>query len=108
MPRWWGATRTSPPSGRSPIAIDSRNATRALTETLPLTSRLQTVFAGRISTLPARTRHALLMAVLDGTGDLTVLRYGQPGSEGDDLVPADQAQLISCDGATARFRSAIR
>jgi len=85
-----------------PLALNTRNAGRALTETLPLTDRLQAVFAGRISALPARTRHALLMAVLDGTGDLKVLRYGEPGSEADDLAPADRAQLISCDSATAR------
>ena len=85
-----------------PIALSSQNAGRISTETLPLTKRLQAVFAGRISALPARTRHALLMAVLDGTGDLKVLRYGEPGSEADDLVPADRAHVISCDGATAR------
>jgi DNA-binding CsgD family transcriptional regulator len=89
-----------------PIALNSRhdspNAGRALTETLPLTNRLQAVFAGRVSALPGRTRHALLMAVLDGTGELKVLRYGEPGSEADDLVPADRAHVISCDGAAAR------
>lgn len=84
-----------------PIALNARNAGRALAETLPLTSRLQAVFAGRISVLPARTRRALLMAVLDGTGDLKVLRFGEPGSEADDLVPADRAQVITCDGAAA-------
>jgi len=34
---------------------------------------------------------ALLMAVLDGTGDLKVLRYGQPESEADDLAPAGRS-----------------
>lgn len=85
-----------------PIALGSQNAGRTLTETLPLTNRLQAVFAGRISALPARTRPALLMAVLDGTGDLRVLRYGEPGSEAGDLVPADRAQLITIDGAAAK------
>jgi len=85
-----------------PIALSSQDASRTLAETLPLTSRLQAVFAGRIRALPAQTRQALLMAVLDGTGDLKVLRYGQPGSEADDLAPAGRAQVISIDGAAAR------
>ena len=84
-----------------PIALSSQQAGRISAETLPLTKRLQAVFAGRITALPERTRHALLMAVLDGTGDLRALRYGEPGSEADDLMPADRAQVISIDSATA-------
>src|ERR1700737_3971616 len=45
------------PRGRSP-------------PTLPPTQRLQAVFAARITGLPAPSRHLLLLAVLDGTGDL--------------------------------------
>jgi hypothetical protein len=67
-----------------------------------VTNRLQAVFAARIRGLPDRTRHALLLAVLDGTGDLTVLRPGKPGSEAGDLAPAVRAQVISVDGAAAR------
>jgi DNA-binding CsgD family transcriptional regulator len=81
-----------------PVALGSRHAGQVLADTLPLTSRLQAVFAGRISTLPPRTRHALLLAVLDGTGDLKVLR-----SAADDLMPAAQARLVSVDGAAARM-----
>jgi DNA-binding CsgD family transcriptional regulator len=85
-----------------PIALTSQQAEHAFGETLPLTNRLQAVFAGRVRGLPDRPRHALLLAVLDGTGDLTVLRPGQPGSEAGDLVPADRARVISIDGAAAR------
>ncbi|MET7398776.1 LuxR C-terminal-related transcriptional regulator [Dactylosporangium sp. NPDC005572] len=63
---------------------------------LPLTHRLQAVFAGRIRGLPEPTRRALLLAVLDGTGDLTVL-------EPDDLAPADRARVVTIDGAAARL-----
>lgn len=85
-----------------PIALQSQTTARMFTGTLPLTNRLQSVFAGRISALPARTRHALLLAVLDGTADLKALRYGDPGSEADDLIAAEQGRLISIDGAAAR------
>ena len=84
-----------------PIALDSQSTTFA--ETLPLTKRLQAVFAGRIDGLPGGTRRALLLAVLDGTGDLAVLRPGGPGSEAGVLVPAERAQLISLDRAAARL-----
>jgi DNA-binding CsgD family transcriptional regulator len=85
-----------------PIALDTQTAGGGLAGTLPLTNRLQAVFAARISGQPARTRHALLMAVLDGTGDLKVLRYGEPGSEAGDLAAAERAQVLSIDGAVAR------
>jgi DNA-binding CsgD family transcriptional regulator len=85
-----------------PIALNLRSAGRIPTDPLPLTNRLQAVFAGRIGALPERTRQALLMAVLDGTGDLTALRYGEPESEADDLASADRAQVISIDSAAAR------
>jgi DNA-binding CsgD family transcriptional regulator len=85
-----------------PVALTSRGADRGVAGgTLPLTRRLQTVFAGRVRGLPAATRRALLLAVLDGTGDLRVLRYGEPGSEADALAAADRAQVISIDGAAA-------
>ncbi|MDN3359684.1 LuxR family transcriptional regulator [Actinomadura sp. DC4] len=85
-----------------PIALTSQPADRTVTGTLPLTRRLQTMFAARIRGLPTRTRHALLLAVLDGTGDLYVLRYGEQGSEAGDLVAADRAHVIALDGAAAR------
>ncbi len=70
--------------------------------TLPLTRRLQDVFASRIHDLPDRTRYALLLIVLDGTDDLRVLRLGQPDSEVDDLAPAERVQVIAVDRAAAR------
>ncbi|MGI5229450.1 AAA family ATPase [Actinoallomurus sp. CA-142502] len=85
-----------------PIALTSPHADRTVTGTLPLTHRLQAVFAARIRGLPARTRHALLLAVLDGTGDLNVLRYGEQGSEARDLAAADRAHVVSIDGAAAK------
>lgn len=85
-----------------PIALDTQHPGGALAATLPLTKRLQAVFAARIGGLPARTRQALLLAVLDGTGDLTVLRESEPGEEAEDLAPAERAHVISIDGAAAR------
>ncbi|GAA1842819.1 AAA family ATPase [Asanoa iriomotensis] len=84
-----------------PVAlhIGSRPAPSALPATLPLTRRLQTVFAGRVRDLPEPTRHALLLAVLDGSGDLRVLTTG----EIDRLGPAERTHLVSLDRAAARL-----
>ena len=87
-----------------PVALSTRADDQPMPGTLPLTRRLQTVFAGRVRDLPAPARHALLLAVLDGTGDLRVLRYGEPGSEADDLAAADRAHVIAIDGAAVSFR----
>jgi DNA-binding CsgD family transcriptional regulator len=84
-----------------PIALTA-TTDRSLTPTLPLTRRLQDVFASRIHDLPDQTRHALLLIVLDGTDDLRVLRPGQPDSEINDLGPAERTQAIAVDRAAAR------
>jgi DNA-binding CsgD family transcriptional regulator len=79
----------------------SQRATRhSLPSTLPLSRRLQEAFAARVARLPAPTRHLLLLAVLDGTGDLGVL-----AAEGtlDDLVPAEQLRLVRIDEGTRRL-----
>ena len=85
-----------------PIALNSQHAEHTLAQTLPLTDRLQAVFAARVRGLPERTRHALLLVVLDGTGDLAVLPPGEQGSEVGDLAPAERAQVISLDKAAGR------
>lgn len=84
-----------------PIALNSDTLDRTFTATLPLTHRVQAAFAARIRGLPARTRRALLLAVLDGTADLRVL-HRAAGSEVEDLGPADRAYLTSVDRAASR------
>jgi DNA-binding CsgD family transcriptional regulator len=70
------------------LTTRQRRSVSALPAVLPLTGRLQTLFAERVAGLPAPTRAGLLRAVLDGTGDLRGL--------GDvDLAPAEAAQLIT-------------
>ena len=86
-----------------PIALASQRPPGPLPVTLPLTQRLQEVFAGRVRGLPRPTRDALLLAVLDGSGDLRVLRSGGPGSEIDSLTPAVRAGLLRVDRPAARL-----
>jgi DNA-binding CsgD family transcriptional regulator len=66
----------------------------ALPATLPLTERLQTVFAARIDSLPAATRDLLLLTSLEGTGDWQVLRRAGGDESLRHLGPAEDAGVV--------------
>ncbi|MEH1058356.1 AAA family ATPase [Micromonospora sp. CPCC 206171] len=70
---------------------------------LPLSRRLQNMFAARIAGLPAPTRRLLLTAVLDGTGDLGVLGRAAAGHLSTNLAPAERARLVQVDRAEDRL-----
>lgn len=71
---------------------------------LPLSRRLQSVFSARVDDLPAETRHLLLLAVLDGTGALSVLETdGSAAPKIDHLSPAERARLVRVDERTGRL-----
>ena len=83
-----------------PIALNIRRATSpSLPRVLPLTERLERLFASRLDHLPPASREALLLAVLDGTGELSVLGPGD-GSGADALAPAERARLVYVDDTT--------
>jgi hypothetical protein len=65
--------------------------------TLPLSQRLQAVFAARITGLPAASRYLLLLAVLDGTGDLGILRSASGQTDLEGLAAAERARLVRVD-----------
>jgi DNA-binding CsgD family transcriptional regulator len=88
------------PTGLSDL---QRSAVAALPAVLPLSRRLRALFSPRLSALPAAARYLLLLAVLEGTGDLGLLRAAAAGRcEIDDLIPAEQAGLVRVDEATRR------
>ena len=79
-------------------------ARRHLADVLPLTARLQDLFASRIRALPEPTIDLLLIAVLDGTGDLRVLEAAAPGESGlDDLAAAERARIVQVDESAGRL-----
>ena len=88
-----------------PIALrDARPARRHLADALPLTARLQALFASRTTALPAPTIALLLIAVLDGTGDLRVLEAAAPADSGlDHLAAAERTGIIQVDEPAARL-----
>jgi hypothetical protein len=70
---------------------------------LPLGRRLQTVFASRVQALPPSVCELLLLAVLDGTGDLRLVRALAADREGEGLGPAERAGLVRAEESTARL-----
>ncbi|MFK0112664.1 ATP-binding protein [Streptomyces sp. NPDC091217] len=88
-----------------PIALrDTRRPLGAVPEVLPLSRRLQAVFASRVEALPATTRSLLLYAALDGTGDLRALAPAGTGPAGmRELAHAERAGLVRVDDGTGRL-----
>jgi len=83
-----------------PMALSATQlaAVEALPTPLPLTPRLQGLHEERLALLSARTRRALLLAALDSTGDLRVLRTAARTSRlFDDLASAERERMISVD-----------
>lgn len=92
-----------------PLALSGpqRAALERLPVVLPLNERLQTLFVTRVSVLPQSCRRLLLLAALDGTGSLDVLRAaarraGEQGGLGD-LTPAEKDQLVRVDEGARRL-----
>jgi DNA-binding CsgD family transcriptional regulator len=70
---------------------------------LPLSRRLQTVFASRVQALPPSVYELLLLAVLDGTGDLRLVRALAADRGGEGLGLAERAGLVRTEESTARL-----
>jgi DNA-binding NarL/FixJ family response regulator len=76
-------------------------------EVLPVTARLQSVFAARVAALPTETSDLLLLAALDGSGDLRVLVDPEAPPDAPDgleaLGAAELANLVYVDPTTRRL-----
>jgi DNA-binding CsgD family transcriptional regulator len=67
----------------------------AIPAALPLSARVQSIFATRIQALPEPTRDELLLASLDATGDYDVLRRAADDPTLRHLHAAEDADLIA-------------
>jgi DNA-binding CsgD family transcriptional regulator len=106
-----------PPSGRTRLDVLSSAAGNPLAlvelartvggpcgKALPLTARLEAIFAADVADLPAPTRHLLLLASA-ADGDLAhVLAAGTASADLGDWLPAERAGLVHLDGRQVRFR----
>jgi DNA-binding CsgD family transcriptional regulator len=92
-----------------PVALKGLGRVESLraADVLPVTDRLQAVFAARVAALPTETGALLLLAALDGTGDLRVLTDPSPDTAAEDglevLGPAEGANLVYVDSRTRRL-----
>ncbi|MEV6057132.1 AAA family ATPase [Streptomyces sp. NPDC052107] len=86
------------------LTESQRTASQALPKCIPLTQRLQATFASRIRALPAVTRHLLLVAALEGSGNMLIVRRAAAGRCGlKHLAPAERMQLVRVDDTTGRL-----
>ncbi|HTT55458.1 MAG TPA: AAA family ATPase [Streptosporangiaceae bacterium] len=71
---------------------------------LPLSRRLQALFAAQVEGLPAAAQRLLLLAALDATGDLRILDALGTSSDGlAELAAAERAELAHVDANTHRL-----
>jgi DNA-binding CsgD family transcriptional regulator len=81
-----------------------RAAARALPAVLPLTRRLQGLFAAKVAEMPGETQTLLLLIALSGRSDRQVLgATGRSPADVEDLVSAEKARLVSIDSTTGHL-----
>ena len=87
-----------------PAALNGpqRAGLAALPAVLPLRGRLRAFFASRVTSLPDPARRLLLLAALEGSGELRMLTAAGKGWPSD-LAPAEQAGLVRIDGNAGRL-----
>ncbi|MEU3985102.1 AAA family ATPase [Streptomyces sp. NPDC026672] len=86
------------------LSEPQRQAETAMPVILPLNERLTALFAERVAELPPRCREVLMLAALDGTGDLSVIEEAALGAPYiDDLAPAERARVVAIDLASHRL-----
>ncbi|WP_030674244.1 LuxR family transcriptional regulator [Streptomyces rimosus] len=72
---------------------------------LPLTERLERLFAGRLDSLPAPTTRALLLLAAMDSADSALAVPAGPAEAGDAVwLPAEEAALVRRTGRDVRFR----
>ncbi|MEV5176940.1 AAA family ATPase [Streptomyces flaveolus] len=85
------------------LSAPQQQAETSMPSILPLNERLKALFAERVGELPPDCRRALLLAALDGTGDLSVIEEGVGASFGNDLGPAERSRVVTVDLASYRL-----
>ncbi|MFC3574539.1 AAA family ATPase [Streptomyces yaanensis] len=71
---------------------------------LPVTDRLEGIFARHVELLPEATRRALLLLAAADAADAPVASRGLPEAEDTVWLPAEQAGLVRQDSAGISFR----
>jgi DNA-binding CsgD family transcriptional regulator len=86
------------------LSGSQRAAVAALPAILPLGQRLEALFAARVTQLPDSARELLLLAALDGTGDLRILQAGLTGQHNlQDWEAIEDARLARIETGAHRI-----
>ncbi|MFD6530993.1 ATP-binding protein [Streptomyces sp. NPDC060184] len=86
------------------LSAEQRATLTAMPAVLPLSGRLQAMFTSRVARLPDRSREILLLAALDGTGDLaSVEAAAADRTSVDDLAPAERERLVTVSADNRRL-----
>ncbi|MFE9682034.1 AAA family ATPase [Streptomyces sp. NPDC006285] len=101
-------------AGRNPLALVELTRAAWAPDTaaglasagpLPLTDRLERIFAARLDDLPASTTRALLLlAAMDSADSMIAVSAGLPRAEDAAWLPAERAGLVRRTGRDVRFR----
>jgi DNA-binding NarL/FixJ family response regulator len=83
-----------------PAVISGTAESPDASDVVPLSDRLQAIFAKRIADLPDPTRLLLLLATFEGSGDIRTLRAM---TDLTPLAPAERAHLVRVDDVTGRI-----
>ncbi|MEV4569790.1 AAA family ATPase [Nonomuraea sp. NPDC049419] len=109
----------TPPTGRSRVRIlqEAAGNPLALIELaratpngggvegpLPVTERLERIYADQLQFLPEATRRSLLLLAAADTTDVRTASKGLPEADDKAWTPAEQAGLVRQDGARITFR----
>jgi hypothetical protein len=89
-----------------PAALGSQNRRTDVSSTpaLPLTRRLQALYSDQVEQLPAASRDLLLVAALEGAGDVPLSLRAVEGRAGlYDMAPAERAGLVRVDDAAEQI-----
>ncbi|MFD5511570.1 AAA family ATPase [Streptomyces sp. NPDC127051] len=87
-----------------PLSLAQQTQRHSLPVVLPLTERLRTIFSERVGALPEATRRLLLLAVLDGSGELHLVpRAGDGPATLAELSLAERAGLVRVDARARRL-----
>ncbi|MEH0416568.1 ATP-binding protein [Streptomyces sp. B21-083] len=87
------------------VSRDPATGQNGVTDALPLTDRLEAIFAAELPELPAPTRRLLLLAAAAETAELPVI-LSAAGDTADpaDWRPAERAGLVRIDDGRLHFR----
>jgi DNA-binding CsgD family transcriptional regulator len=88
------------------LSDEQRAGLEPLPDSISLTARVQAAFAARVEGLPSATQTMLLIAAVDGTGEVATIvsAAAELGVTAEALEPAEASGVVRADGGRITFR----